>query len=437
VNLLLHLLNSNLVFLFLWRTTRALWPSALVAALFAVHPLHVESVAWVAERKDLLSTLFWLLAMDAYSRYVRSPGVGRYLPVVLFFVLGLMCKPMPVTLPFVLLLLDFWPLERADAPGLRLVREKLPLFLLSAASCFVTWLAQADAIPARGAVPFGMRISNALVSYATYLEKTAWPSSLAVFYPHPATLHAGIPAWRIAGSVALLCGISFLALRHAKRHPYLPFGWLWYLGTLVPVIGLVQAGSAAMADRYTYVPLLGIFIAIAWGMADLGRDARLRRVVPAICGCAVLLLAVAAWKQAGHWRNSATLYGHAVEVTKDNWLALYGLGLDRDEAGQPGKALEYYESALRIKPDDTDILNSLGVAYGKLGMFRRAYPYFREALRIRPDDPEAWKNMGMAFSLEGRYREAVPCFREAMRIRPDFPEARENLEIALRAGGGS
>ena len=269
----------------LWRMTGGLWQSTFVAALFAVHPLHVQSVAWVAERKDVLSTLFWFLTMGAYLRYTRSPGVGRYLPVAVSFALGLMCKPMLVTLPFGLLLLDWWPLGRMSPEGssasgswslstpalLRRIREKVPLLGLSAISCVMTYMAQAqgDAVSSLEQVSPGVRVSNALVSYGAYLVKTMWPASLAVFYPHPASIGAGIPAWQVAGAVLLVEGSPGSRCMREARRPYLAVGWFWYLGTLVPVIGLVQVGTAAMADRYTYVPLIGVFLAVAWGVPDL------------------------------------------------------------------------------------------------------------------------------------------------------------------------
>ncbi len=483
MNVLFHLLNTLLLYLVFWRMTGRLWHSAFVAALFGVHPLHVESVAWIAERKDLLSTLFWILTMGVYLRYVRRPSLRRYLPVAIFFTLGLMCKPMGVTLPFVLLLMDWWPLRRMtplDSSDFRpwhyslsacsrLAWEKVPLLGLSAISCFITFLAQsrAGAVRSLDFMPFGLRISNAFVSYVSYLGQMVWPSSLAMFYPHPASIatQASIPVWKIMGAALLLCGFSFLIMRQGQRRPYLPVGWLWYVGTLVPVIGLVQVGNQAMADRYTYVPLIGVFIAIAWGISELFSRIRFRRLALGVLGGAVVTtLSLVAWNQAGYWRNNVTLFSRMLAVTQDNWLAWNNLGLTYDELGQPEKAIDHFREALRIRPGYADAWYNLGVAYGKLGQPEQAIVYFREALRVRPDYTKAWNNLGAAYhelgqaeqailyyrkALQtkpdyadawynlgiayaecGRLHQAVSCFREALRFKPDFKEAQQNLDAA-------
>jgi hypothetical protein len=410
MNMLYHLLGTELLFLVLWRMTGGVWQSAFVAALFGIHPLHVESVAWVAERKDVLSTLFWILTMGAYLRYARRPGTGRYLLTVVPFALGLMCKPMLVTLPFALLLLDWWPLGRAataDPPvpprwghrvrGLpRLVLEKVPLLVLSAVSCAITFHAQSGfgAVSPLEHIPFGSRISNALVSYVAYLGKAAWPASLSVYYPHPALSDSGIPAWKVAGAVALLCGLTILAIRHMDRRPYLGVGWLWYLGTLVPVIGVVQVGEQAMADRYTYVPLIGIFLAAAWGFTEALAGWRLRK--PALAGIGgglILAMGVTAWHQAGYWRDSTTLFTRSLEVTGKNWA----------------------------------IWNNLGISYARLGQLPQAINCYREALRQKSDFAEAWYNLGVGCDKLGEVRQAIGYYREALRIRPDYALARENL----------
>ncbi|MGZ6224869.1 MAG: glycosyltransferase family 39 protein, partial [Syntrophales bacterium] len=277
MSILFHLLNTVLLYLVMYQMTGGIWRSAFVAALFGVHPLHIESVVWIAERKDLLSTLFWILTMGVYLRYARGPSLGRYLPVAIFFALGLMCKPMVVTLPFVLLLIDWWPLRRVTSNNSQnfgsppfslstfsgLVLEKVPLLALSAISCLVTFVAQSweGAVQSFDYIPVGMRISNAFVSYVSYLWKMLWPSSLAVFYPHPAIVQSGLPVWEIVGAALLIGAFSLLAVWQRHCRPYLITGWLWYLGTLIPVLGLVQVGNQGMADRYTYLPLIGIFIA--------------------------------------------------------------------------------------------------------------------------------------------------------------------------------
>ena len=485
MNVLFHLVNTLLLYLVLWQMTGGLWQSAFVAAIFGVHPLHVESVAWVAERKDVLSTLFLILTTGAYLRYVRRPDLGRYLPVAIFFALGLMCKPMLITLPFVLLLLDWWPLRRVTPIGSpdpashpfplsklsRLVWEKVPLFGLSAASCIVTFLAQTkgEVVQPLDYIPFGMRIFNAVVSCVTYLEKMVWPSSLAIFYPHAASTHAAIPMWEIAGAILLIGGLSFLAFWEGQRRPYITVGWLWYLGTLVPVIGLVQVGYQAMADRYTYVPLVGVFIAIAWGIPNLFSKIRFRNLALGVLGGAIVaVLSVAAWSQVSYWRNDVTLFSRALTVTQDNWLAWNNLGAAYDrlgqpeqaivryrealrirpgyvdawnnlgaayhKLGQPQKAIIYYEEALRIKPDYTKAWNNLGAAYYQLGQPEQAIMYYRRALETNPDYADAWYNLGLAYAKNGQLHQAIDCFREALRIKPDFKEAQRRLDLAENPG---
>ncbi len=320
-SLLLHLANVLLLFAVLWRMTGAAGRSAAVAALFAVHPTHVESVAWVAERKDVLSALFWLLAMGAWERYARAPSIGRYLLVALLMALGLMAKPMVVTLPFALLLLDVWPLGRLQLGWKRLTIEKIPLLALSAASSLITLRYQQTSLAPLGVVPWSLRAANALVSYAAYLGKLFLPRHLAVFYPIP----LAIPAWKVAGAALLLTALTALAVWRARREPWLLVGWLWFLGTLVPVIGLVQVGRQAMADRYTYIPSIGLFLAVVWSLAELGKAHR--AALAATAGIVILALAAITWTQIGYWSDSATLFRHALAATgDDNYLAHIGLG---------------------------------------------------------------------------------------------------------------
>jgi tetratricopeptide (TPR) repeat protein len=421
VNVLFHLANTALLFLVLWRMTGGLWQSAFVAALFAVHPLHVESVAWVAERKDVLSTFFWLLTM------------GAYLPVFVFLALGLMCKPMLVTLPFVLLLLDGWPLGRLSREVLgRRILEKTPLLVLSAVSSVLTYIAQSQgkAVISLGDLPFGPRLSNALVSYAVYLEKAVWPSSLAVFYPHPATIGVGIPAWKVAGAVLLLAGISFLVLRERQRRPYLVVGWLWYLGTLVPVIGLLQVGAAAYSDRYTYVPLIGVFLAVAWGVPELLPKWRWRQGVLCVAAGAVLTaLTIAAYLQVGYWRDNFTLYPRTLAVTEGGWLIFLNLGSAYGERGEFSKASTYYREALRIKPDYVEAWYGLGLVSANQGRQEEAIGCYKEALRYKPDFVPALYSMGQAQTELGRIREASEDYAEAVRIDPEYVDAWYNLGV--------
>lgn len=447
VNALLHLMNTELLFLVLWRMTGGLWQSAFAAALFGVHPLHVEPVAWVTERRELLSALFVMLTMGAYLRYVRRPGVGRYFIVAGTFSLALLSKAMPVTLPFALLLLDFWPLGRFGAPdspdrasrrsalrdSLRLAREKIPLIGLSAIACVMASLAaaKAAAFMSLDALPIGLRVSNAVVSYVVYLWKTAWPASLAVIYPHPATTNAGIPAWKIAGSVLLLGGFSAMALWQGRLRPYLAVGWLWYLGTLVPVIGLFQAGPQAYADRYTYVPLIGIFIAIAWGIPDALSGLRSRRLaLGALAGASLAALSAASWVQTGYWRDSVALFSRAASVTGNNWVANSGLGTAFSALGQNQRAIGYFREALRIKPGDAVSWNNLGLCHANLGRHGEAIGCYREAVRFAPDFAKAWNNMGLSYGHLGQHQQAIGPFQEAVRIKPDYAEAWNNMGLA-------
>jgi protein O-mannosyl-transferase len=343
-SLLLHLANVLILFAVLCRMTGAAGRSAVVAALFALHPTHVESVAWVAERKDVLSALFWILAMGAWARYARQPSAGRYLLVALLMVLGLAAKPMVVTLPFALLLLDVWPLDRLHLGWRRLILEKLPLLALSAASSLITLRYQQASLAPLDVAPWSLRAANALVAYAAYLGKLFLPRHLAVFYPIPLS----IPAWQAAGAALLLIAITALAVRRARREPWLLTGWLWFLGTLVPVIGLVQVGRQAMADRYLYIPSIGLFLAVVWSVAELGR--RHRAVLATAAGAVLLALAVMTRVQIGYWSDSATLFRHALAATGDNYLAHIGLGKalmgERDCEG----AAEQFRAALARYP---------------------------------------------------------------------------------------
>jgi tetratricopeptide (TPR) repeat protein len=446
MNLLYHLLNTELLFFVLWRMTGGLWQSAFVAAMFGVHPLHVESAAWIAERKDVLSTLFWILAMGAYLRYVRRPGTGRYLLLAAVFALGLMCKPMLVTLPFVLLLLDWWPLRRFAQPDsphsaflpfsmadlARLVREKVPLLGLSAISCAVTFLAQSrgEAVESIGRLSIGERIVNAFLSLVIYLEKTIWPSSLAVYYPHPGILQSNLPAWKIAGAILLTCGLALMAFRQGRRRPYLAVGWLWYVGTLIPVIGLVQVGAQAYADRYTYVPLIGVFMAVAWGIPPEVTERRFGRIVLAVfTGVSLAALTVTARVQAGYWRDSVTLLSRTVAVTDRNWFALNNLGAAYNSSGQYREAAGHLREALRVHPGNAEAWNNLGRSFNGLGQFQDAVACIREALRIQPGNMKAWNNLGVSHGEMGQYPQAIGAFREALRIQPENLEAWNNLGL--------
>ena len=373
INLLFHLANVVLLFLFLRRLTKSLWRSAFVAALFAIHPLHVESVAWIAERKDVLSTLFWILTMWAYVWYTERPNLGRQALVLVAFALGLMAKPMLVTLPLVLLLLDYWPLRRfKGTKAADLIWEKLPMFSLSFALSLMTFKAQQSG----GSMihpPVFLRIENAFVSSAGYIVKMIVPRGLAVLYPYPEN---GLPLWEVLGSAALLVCVTVLVLKAAIRHPYLAVGWLWYVITLLPVIGLVQVGSQAMADRYTYVPLIGLFLMVAWfperwGDGVMGRWGE--KALAGVAGILIAVLAICAWVQVGYWRDSITLFQRAVAVTEDNDIMYTDLGVAYDKDDQIEQAIWAYNEAVRILPEAPEPHNNLAVIYYGIGEYEKAW----------------------------------------------------------------
>ena len=438
VNLLLHAVNTLLLFLVLKRTTGATARSALVAALFAVHPLHVESVAWVSERKDLLSSLFWLLAMHAYARYAGKPRLSAYLLVCLFFSLGLMSKPMVVTLPFALLLLDYWPLGRAPRhrpppPGetpplpragpVRLVLEKIPLLVLSAASGAITFLAQrhGGAVASIARFPLPLRLGNAVVAYGRYLLKTLWPGALEVFYPYP--LH-GVPAWQVLLAGAALAALSAACVLAARRAPYLITGWLWFLGTLVPVIGLVQVGTQAMADRYTYLPHIGLFVATAWGAAALARRGPGRgKAVAVVAIITVASFSVVTRNQLSVWMTNKDLFAHAARVDPGNWVAQTELGLILTEEGKIAAGIERYETALLANSSNSYALFNLGVALDALGRAAEAETRYRQALAFSPGLAEAHHNLGVSLLRRGRTDEAFSQFSAAVSANPDFADS--------------
>lgn len=432
--LMLHLANVLLLFWVLLALTSSQGKSAVVAALFAVHPLHVESVAWVSEHKDVLSTLFWLLTTLGYTAYARRGGTGGYALVVGLFALGLMAKPMLVSLPIVLLILDWWPLQRTgNVPGRKLVLEKLPLALMAAASCVVTYLAQTGGpeVGRLGHISLAIRIDNAIVSYAAYLGKMIWPVKLAVIYPHPLDL---IPTWIVARSGALLAAISVIVFAAHKSRPYLLTGWLWYLVTLVPVIGLVQVGEQAMADRYAYIPLIGIFVACVWGVGDLlkSRVAQWGRATAYVSTCVlIVLLAVGTWVQTGYWHDSVSLFSRAIQVTKNNYVAHLNLAISLDREGELDAAKEHFEEALHLQPDWEEALYNYGVTLTKMGDLDHAIAAYRRALHIRPRYVEARYNLALAYDQLKEYDRAIREYRAAIRLAPDLAPIRNNLAIAL------
>jgi Flp pilus assembly protein TadD len=486
VNVLFHAINTVLLFLLLLRMTGAYWQSVFVAALFALHPLHVESVAWVAERKDVLSAFFWMVTLLLYAWYAKRPGRTRYLLTLCSFALGLMAKPMLVTLPIVLLLMDYWPLGRLQfgqaGPLTRhdlasavqkpfpwkLLWEKVPFFVLTAASSIVTIYAQhkGGAMSSIKVVSITFRIINALWAYVLYLVKMVWPADLAVLYPLPITLT--IAQGLFAG--AFLGGVSFLVIRSAKRHPYFLVGWLWYLVTLVPVIGLVQVGSQSMADRYTYLPLIGVFIMLAWGMRIAAGNDRIRRA--AVSAVAIILLiacSVCTWFQLGYWKNSITLFSHAASSVSGNYIAHEALGLALAKNGRFDEAITQYSESLRIWPEYDRALIGIGNVLVRQGKMDEAAVYADRALRLKPDSSEAHFLLGFVLMNQGRNDEAldqyyaglrsdpenegihhiigvilgsqgkldesIGQFKEALRIKPDYADAHYGLGVALLRQG--
>jgi Flp pilus assembly protein TadD len=430
VSVAIHAGNAVLLFLVLRGLTGALWRSGLVAALFAVHPLHVESVAWVAERKDVLSALLWLLAMSAYLGYVRRPGWGRYLAVVGLFALGLLAKPMVVTLPCALLLLDYWPLGRLAAPGerrARVIAEKLPLLGLAALSAAVTVHAQAQGGVVRTLklLPFAERVQNALVSGVAYLGATLWPARLAVFYPLPKD---GYPAWQVAAAAAVLALLAAAAVRGARAFPAGLVGLLWAAGTLVPVLGLVQVGGQVRADRYMYLPLIGLFIAVAWGAAALPRRATAKAPAALL---ALAALAAASREQVSWWHDSASLFAHARSVAPASALVENNLGLALAERGDPDGAAVHYREALRLDPTLAGAYNNLGVLSLRSGKVAEAESLLRRAVDLDPHGATAHSSLGLLLEKQGRHDEAIAQLSRAVAIQPDDPVALNNLGVAL------
>jgi tetratricopeptide (TPR) repeat protein len=470
---LLHTAGTVLLFWLLKRMTGAPWPSAAVAALFAVHPLHVESVAWVSERKDVLSTLFGLLALLCYVRYAERPGVGRYLWVAVLFAASLMCKPMLVTLPCVMLLLDYWPLRRyplriancelriqtaparglfksairnpqsaisfARTTALRLILEKLPLFALVAASSIMAFITQrhGGAMKYAEQLPFLTRLANAPVVYVTYLGKTVWPTALALFYPYTER-----PVWQAVLATALLAAITAGVVWQIRRRPYLAVGWFWYLGMLVPVIGLVQVGEQSMADRYTYLPLVGIFIMGVWGARDLAAGRRAWQV-GLVCAFAAALVACAALaqQQVACWKDSKTLLEHDIEAAGDNPMARGNLGVfymddtRLEKSERLRRAMAEFRRALELNSRYVFAHNNLGLALAEQDNLSEAIDHYRIALQIDPRHAPTHNNLGMALARQDNLDMAIRHYREAIDLRPDYAKAYNNLASALHRQG--
>ncbi len=449
-NVLFHIANTLLLWYLLFSATRKYWQSLFVAALFALHPLHVESVAWIAERKDVLSTFFMLATLILYTRYAKNSRPLLYILSLLLYVFGLMSKPMLVTLPFVMLLWDFWPLGRLRLGTLlkrdgacsmpdeaststlpHLIFEKLPFFCFSLLSSVVTYYAQAHGGSVAGAhaVPLTFRLINALVSYIKYIENMLWPHNLAVIYPLPTTLMLV----QAAISGLILLGITLAVFYRARLNPFLVIGWLWYLGTLVPVIGFVQVGRQVIADRYTYIPLIGLFIIISWGIPALADRLPYRRSI--VTAMALLVLAassIGTWIQLRYWKNDVTLFTHAIQAVKNNYIAHMNLGLAFFQRGNIEEAILHYYDAFSLRPNTDDLCYYLGLAYGEQGNLDESIFYLTRAVTINPKFAVARYNLGVAFAKQGNLDEGIRHFTKALHLDPDLAEARKALETAMR-----
>ncbi|MET0553160.1 MAG: tetratricopeptide repeat protein [Vicinamibacteria bacterium] len=434
-SVVLHALNAALLFWLLCQATGAWAPSLLVAALFALHPLNVQSVAWISERKNVLSTLFWLLTLWAYGAWTRRPRAIPYLAALAALALSLMTKPMAVTMPFVLLLLDYWPLDRWSRGQRRLWLEKLPFLAMAIALSVIAFVVQREAgsMVATETIAWPARAANAIWSYLAYLGQAVWPAGLAAFYPHP---EASLPAGRVAAAAVLLLAVTgVLFVGRERLRPQL-VGWLWYLGTLVPVIGLVQVGTQAMADRYAYVPLIGIFVAVAWtGAALVARGYFPREVAVGLAAVALVALGVATVQQTAVWHDSISLFEHTTAVEPEAWVAHYNLGNAYDALGRHEEAVVRFRETARLRPEFARAHNNLANALDALGRTAEALPSYERAVQLKPDLVEAHNNLGIAYAALGRHDAGMAALRTALQLRPDFMEAHLNLSIELRELG--
>jgi tetratricopeptide (TPR) repeat protein len=431
MNLAWHTGSTVLLFLTLRRMTRHVWASAFVAALFGLHPLNVESVAWIAERKNVLSAFFWFVAIAAYARYAEKPRLLPYLAALSGELLALLAKPMAVTLPCSLLLLDLWPLQRWRVSGWRrLLIEKLPFFLLSAGSCWMTMHARrAEAVVTADTLPLAARLSNALVSYLVYLGKLAWPVNLGVFYPYPE--HPQI-LLAVAAALILLV-VTALAVREWKHRPWLLTGWLWFLGILVPVIGLIQVGSQARADRFTYVPQVGIFLAATWLVKERWPGGA--RALGFIAALILFACALLTSHQVSYWMDGATLFEHTIAVTQDNALAYASAGLHRARQGDTKKAIEHFQDSLRIKPDQPEIWREFGAALLRIDKAPEAMEAFRIALKYDSSDLRASYQLAETLEKTGQADEAIGRFEQLVRDLPKSAGVHYHLARALESKG--
>jgi protein O-mannosyl-transferase len=445
-NVVIHTASSLLLLLLLLRCTGSLWKSSFVAALFALHPLHVESVAWVAERKDVLSAFFGILTLFFYSGYLARKTPGRYLLALFSFLLGLMSKPMLVTLPVIMLLMDYWPLGRYRQENqgqsarqlmgrmLSLIKEKTPFFALTLPSVVLTIYAQHQGGSVAGLkeIPLLLRTGNALIAYVKYIGKILWPSDLAIFYPLP----TAVPLWQVIGSLLILVLLSTGAIRAGRRYPYLVLGWFWFLITLLPVIGLIQVGGQSMADRYTYLPALGLFIMAAWGVPDLVRRLRHREGILALLAGMVIIASTAlTWKQIGYWQDGISLYRHALQVTSNNHLANFNLAVDLTEKGDLDGAIQAYRASLEGNTFISEAHNNLGFVLAKKGDWDAAIKEYQASLWMNPKDTRCLLNLGDAFSQQGDLKSAIKQYRQVLALTPENTDASTNLGNALTRSG--
>ena len=458
-NVLLHTVAVLLLFHVLRQMTGAVWKSAIVAALFAIHPLHVESVAWISERKDVLSAVFFLLMLEAYVRYTRAPSAIRYLTVAVLFIAGLMSKPMLVTVPFVLLLLDYWPLGRFAPPlpsktkgaktmhhrrAIHLIIEKIPLLIAAVGACVVTYTVQKRAVGAIPPLPLVWRAENAVASYVIYIWKTVWPTRLAVFYPHP---NNGLALWAVCVAAAFLLAVTLAVIVVRRERPYLFTGWFWYVGMLLPVIGLIQVGEQGHADRYTYLPHVGLFILSIWLIADLTIIPQSRAPL-AIAAATIIIIALAcaAFIQTSYWRNSQTLWSHALAVTSDNDVAHNNLGYLRNERGELDQAISHFEAASRIRARKLDPHYNVGSAFvqmnladalGQKGQTDEAMVHYEAAINLSPNYADAYYNRGNILFASGRTDEAIADLEKTLQLQPNHADAYTCLGNALLRQGAT
>jgi protein O-mannosyl-transferase len=453
INTLFHTANAILLFFILYRMTGSLWSSAFVAAAFALHPLHVESVAWVSERKDTLSTFLVMLTILSYTYYVKRPSIKRYSMILLFFALCLTAKQMYVTLPFLLILLDYWPLGRISFNGRKhiycplgpaaisfrkCILEKLPLLILSITASIIVSAVQWQTGVMKSFIenPLAYRLANVPVAYTVYIVKMFWPLKLAMLYPN---LYDSLNIWYVALCTLLLLAVTFFVIWKFQQRPFLAVGWFWYIGTLVPVIGLVQVGPQAFADRYTYFPLIGLFIFITWGLSNFAGRSKKKEIVFAVSApVIILLLGTLSWHQVKYWQNSITLFEHAAQVVKSNWWAYDLLGTAFLKQSRYDEAVKNFNKALELSPANKKIrdklefqINSkLGIAFGNQGKFNEAIRCFDKALAIDPNDPKTDYNMGCAYMRLGKVDEAIKYFYKALMLKPDSEIYRQTFKQA-------